>query len=177
MHLSRAAIFAGLLLAVGNELSASPRLAARAWPETGDTEWTDLGVTGGFYRNTQLQGHLVAHGLHLETVPDFWTTGSDFPYTKRASAEEVFFVDHMSVTRFLGGFPQQWKHNGNQLPTNDLAYRDEDGTVRYRTELIGPRLQRYLALRFCAGDQRGESDFQYTAGPWLHSLHAQGERE
>jgi hypothetical protein len=172
MHLSRAAIFAGLLLAVGNELSASPRLAARAWPETGDAEWTDLGVTGGFYRNTQLQGHLVAHGLHLETVPDFWTTGSDFPYTKRASAEEVFFVDHMSVTRFLGGFPQQWKHNGNQLPTNDLAYRDEDGTVRYRTELIGPRLQRYLAngyTEFTIGIENvpwALSRDRSKSGPW-----------
>jgi hypothetical protein len=144
MRFSVRTILVSLLLAGAVDLRASSRFVAQEWPETGDAEWTDLGVTGGFYRNTQLQGHLVAHGLHLETVPDFWTRGSDFPYMKRNSAQEVFFVDHMSVTRFLGGYSQEWKHNDNQLPSNDLAYRDEAGTVRYRTELIGPRLQRYI---------------------------------
>ena len=145
MMLSVRTIFGSfLLLAAAVDLQASSRLVAQEWLETGDAEWTDLGVTGGFYRNTQLQGHLVAHGLHLETVPDFWTKGSDFPYMKQNSAQEVFFVDHMSVTRFLGGYSQEWEHNDNQLPSNDLAYRDEVGAVRYRTELIGPRLQRYI---------------------------------
>ncbi len=80
MKFSPGTIFVSFLLLAGAvDLQASSRLVAREWPGTGDAEWTDLGVTGGFYRNTQLQGHLVAHGLHLETVPDFWTTGSDFP--------------------------------------------------------------------------------------------------
>jgi len=87
---------------------------------------------------------LVAEGLHLETVPAFWTEGSDFPYIKRASAQEVFFVDHISITRFLGGYPQHWKHGGTQLPGNDLGYRDENGQIQVRNNLISPRLQRYI---------------------------------
>jgi hypothetical protein len=43
MHLSRAIIFASLLVAAASELPASSRLAAHQWPETGDAEWTDLG--------------------------------------------------------------------------------------------------------------------------------------
>ena len=123
---------------------AAPRLEEQSWPETGDGEWVDLGAADGFYRNTQMQGHLTAGGQGLETVPDFWTTGGDFPYRKRDSAQEIFFTDHFSVTRFLGGFSQKWKHGGTQLPENDLAFVDESGQVRYRTELIGPRLQRYI---------------------------------
>lgn len=91
MKFSPGTIFVSFLLLAGAvDLQASSRLVAREWPGTGDAEWTDLGVTGGFYRNTQLQGHLVAHGLHLETVPDFWTTGSDFPYRKRDSSRRFF---------------------------------------------------------------------------------------
>lgn len=131
-------------LAAGDGLFAAVRLVPRGWPETGDKDWVALGVTGGFYRNTQLQGHLVADSLHLETVPEFWTKGSDFPYQKRGSEKEVFFADHMSVTRFLGGYPQQWNHGGLQLPANDLAYRDEHGKIRVRSELIRRRLQRYI---------------------------------
>jgi hypothetical protein len=134
-----------VILAAGMvRASAAPRLVARDWPETDNREWIDLGVCGGFYRNTQLQGHLVANGLHLETVPEFWTKGSDFPYQKRGSEREVFFVDHFSVTRFLGGYPQHWQHSGTQLPVNDLAFRDERGKIRVRTGLIRPRLQCYI---------------------------------
>lgn len=143
-RLGRLLVLLAILASVTGRAPAAPRLVARDWPETDNREWIDLGVCGGFYRNTQLQGHLVANGLHLEGVPEFWTKGSDFPYQKRGSEQEVFFVDHFSVTRFLGGYPQQWNHGGAQLPANDLAYRDESGKIRVRTELIGPRLQRYI---------------------------------
>jgi hypothetical protein len=103
----------------------------------------DLGDLDGFYRHTQLQGHLVEDGLHLYEVPAFWLTGSDFPYLKKASDREVFFVDEFSITRFLGGFPPRWKHNGRELPENDLAY-EEDGKVKYRLDKVDARLRPYI---------------------------------
>jgi hypothetical protein len=103
----------------------------------------DLGPLDGFYRYTQLQGHLVQDGLHLHEVPAFWLSGSDFPYLKKNTDREVFFVDEFSVTRFLGGFPPQWQHNGRQLPENDLAY-EENGVVKYRLQKVDERLRLYL---------------------------------
>ena len=104
----------------------------------------DLGPLTGFYRHTQLQGHLVQNGLELYRVPDFWCAGSDFPYQKKAAAREVFFVDEFSVTRFLGGYNQNWAHQGNQLPANDLAYRNAEGKICYRLHLVRERLAPYL---------------------------------
>lgn len=142
--LARSVLCAITLAAGSSTTAAAGSLVAKIWAEAGRPEWISLGRIGGFYRNTQLQGHLVADGLHLESVPAFWIKGSDFPYMKRASAQEVFFVDRISITRFLGGYPQHWKHGGTQLPANDLAFRDEKGLIQVRRELIGPRLQRYI---------------------------------
>ena len=103
-----------------------------------------FGKLTDFYRNTQLQGHLVHQSLQLEEIPDFWISGCDFPYIKKKSAREVIFANHISITRFLGGFPQTWKHDGNQLPTNDLIYLDENGKVQYRLPLVYARLKPYI---------------------------------
>ena len=116
----------------------------KEWPGGNPNQIMDLGTLDGFYRHTQLQGHLVQDGLNLYQVPDFWCTGSDFPYLKKESAKEVFFVDEFSVTRFLGGYNQDWNHNGRQLKTNDMAYLDENGKVRYRLNLVKGRLQPYI---------------------------------
>lgn len=121
-----------------------PALAMRDWGAANPVALTDLGVQDGFYRRTQLQGHLIQNGLNLFEVPDWWTEGSDFPYLKKDSDREVFFVDTISITRFLGGYNQDWKHDGTQLPANDLAYVDEDGEVRYRLHLVEERLRPYL---------------------------------
>ena len=128
-------------------------LLALLRPPLGHAVPVDLGSLTGFYRHTQLQGHLVQNGLELYRVPDFWCAGSDFPYRKRAAAREVFFVDEFSITRFLGGYNQQWSHQGRQLPANDLAYF-EDGRVQYRLPLVRERLQPYLEngyTRFIVG--------------------------
>ncbi len=72
----------------------------------------------------------------------------------------------MSVTRFLGAI----RRNGNTTATsssNDLAYRDEDGTVRYRTELIGPRLQRYIDNGYTGVDHRHR---ERAVGPVARSV-------
>ncbi len=116
----------------------------RDWGEASPAVLTDMGKLNGFYRYTQLQGHLVQDGLNLYKVPDFWCVGSDFPYRKKGGEREVFFVDEISITRFLGGYPQHWKHNGRQLPENDLAYLDARGNVRYRLEKVLERIKPYL---------------------------------
>ena len=113
------------------------------WDAANPVMVKDMGAMSGFYRYTQLQGHLIQDGLSLYKVPDFWCTGSDFPYLKKKSDREVFFVDEFSITRFLGGYSQQWKHKGLQLKTNDMAYV-EDGKIKYRLNLVKDRLQPYI---------------------------------
>jgi hypothetical protein len=142
---------------------ATGKMTAFAWEECPLAPLTDMGALNGFYRNTQLQGHLVQDGLYLDTVPAFWMTGSDFPYRKKESEKEVFFVDEFSVVRFLGGFPQQWKHGGNQLPTNDMAYLDDKGKLCYRLDLVRSRLDPYI--------KNGYTHFTIQLGnvPWAMS--------
>ncbi|MFZ4778424.1 MAG: GH39 family glycosyl hydrolase [Terrimicrobiaceae bacterium] len=139
------------------------KMAAFAWEECPLAPITDMGALNGFYRNTQLQGHLVQDGLYLDSVPEFWTTGSDFPYRKKESDKEVFFVDEFSIARFLGGFPQQWNHGGNQLPTNDMAYLDDKGKLCYRLDLVRARLDQYI--------KNGYTHFTIQLGnvPWAMS--------
>jgi|GEM_PF-1897425 len=120
------------------------RFVLSDWGEANPAVLTDMGRLNGFYRYTQLQGHLVQDGLNLYKVPDFWCIGSDFAYKKKSSEREVFFTDEFSVTRFLGGYPQQWKHNDRQLKNNDMAYTNEDGKVQYRLNLVTERLQPYI---------------------------------
>ena len=114
------------------------------WGDANPAMLSEIGKLNGFYRHTQLQGHLMQDGLNLYKVPDFWCAGSDFPYRKKGGEREVFFVDEISITRFLGGYPQHWKHNGRQLPENDLAYLDARGNVRYRLEKVLERINPYL---------------------------------
>jgi len=121
-----------------------PSLSMPSWNAANPNSLTSLGTQNGFYRYTQLQGHLIQDGLNLYEVPEWWTTGSDFPYLKKNTAREVFFVDNISITRFLGGYNQDWKHGGTQLPSNDLAYVDDKGKVQYRLELVEQRLRPYL---------------------------------
>ena len=142
---------------------ATIKLETLTWEECPLTPITDMGDLTGFYRHTQLQGHLVQDGLSLDSVPAFWTTGSDFPYRKKESEKEVFFVDEFSVARFLGGFPQQWTHGGNQLPTNDMAYLDDNGKLCYRLDLVRTRLEPYI--------KNGYTHFTIQLGnvPWAMS--------
>jgi hypothetical protein len=120
------------------------RFVLSDWGEANPAVLTDMGKLNGFYSYTQLQGHLVQDGLNLYKVPDFWCTGSDFPYRKKGGEREVFFVDEFSITRFLGGYPQNWKHNDRQLKSNDMAFTNENGEVQYRLNLVKERLQPYL---------------------------------
>ncbi len=97
-----------------------------------------LGTLSPFWRNSAVLGpYLEIGGGGLMQIPQYMLAG-DFPYRKRPSALEVPFADQLSVVRLLGGY------SGDPSGSKDLAYRDSSGTVRYRMELLQPRLQPYL---------------------------------
>jgi hypothetical protein len=138
------AILIVYMLHGANHCDAQDSIVLKEWPGENPTQIADIGILDGFYRHTQMQGHLVQDGLYLYNVPDFWCTGSDFPYLKKESEKEVLFVDEFSVTRFLGGYNQDWNHSGRQLKTNDMVWLDKNGNVRYRLNLVKGRLQPYI---------------------------------
>ena len=104
-----------------------------------------LGKLDAFWRYSAGLGPFHERGQGLNTVPDILLTGS-FPYRKRPFPQEALFADHLSLVRFLGGF-SDGSDKGQPDPAvreRDLAWRDADGKIRYRMELVRPRLQPYL---------------------------------
>jgi hypothetical protein len=106
---------------------------------------TPLGKWSGFYRGSQLQGHLLSSDLWITEVPDYLLRTS-FPYRKRPYAKEVLFVDTVSFVRFNGGYAKAWMERlGIDDPRElDLAYVDENGELQYRWELVAGRINPYL---------------------------------
>ncbi|AKJ63684.1 GH39 family glycosyl hydrolase [Kiritimatiella glycovorans] len=100
---------------------------------------TSLGEMTRFYRGQAVLsenwsiGGLQAGG-EICVVPEYLTDPDlDFPYMKKDSARELMFTDRITAVRFLGGIaddiiPLESEHGGKL----DLAYRDEDGELRYR---------------------------------------------
>ena len=91
------------------------KMAAFAWEECPLAPITDMGALNGFYRNTQLQGHLVQDGLYLNSVPEFWTTGSDFPYRKKESDKEAGMGYAVLTTRGSNVYLHIWNSTGTEL--------------------------------------------------------------
>jgi hypothetical protein len=106
---------------------------------------TPLGTLDPFWRYSAALGpwHEVAQGLHI--IPEHALAG-DFPYRKRPFPKEVPFADHLSVVRILGGFNDgSDKGEGNpSVRARDLAFRDAEGKIQTRFELLEPRLRPYL---------------------------------
>jgi hypothetical protein len=99
-----------------------------------------LGKMEPYWRYSAALGPFHEGGQALETIPDYLGEG-DFPYRKRPSDMEVPFCDHLSMVRILGGFSNEKDPDVHQ---RDLAYRDQEGKIRYRMELLEPRLRPYL---------------------------------
>ncbi len=104
-----------------------------------------LGKGTGFYRNTQLQGHLVSNGLWMIDFPDYLKSGCDLPFVTNGSPLEVPLVDQFSVVRYLGGFPTNWSSR-----VNDLAYTNSSGAIQYRWSLVPERLAPYMTNGYSA---------------------------
>jgi hypothetical protein len=75
-------------------------------------------------------------------VPQYLKLG-DFPYRKRAFAQEVLFADQLSIVRLLGGYLIAGESE-KDLAERDLAWRDDKGRIQYRMQLLKPRLQPYI---------------------------------
>jgi hypothetical protein len=120
-----------------------------------------LGVLKPFWRNHPVLGPYLQGGLWLDEVPDYFFQ-TDFPYIKRPYDREVLFADHLSTVRILGGTTSYPGLNiKNDLGPNnkldetdtlamqklsqyDFVYRQEDGTLAFRPELIEARLSPYI---------------------------------
>lgn len=112
--------------------------------ETG-THPVSLGKLEPFWRYSAALGPFLESGYPLVEIPDYMQRG-DFPYRKRPYPLEVPFADHLSIVRLLGGCNSaSGKEKAvKEAAADDLAYRDTNGKIRYRMELLRPRLQPYL---------------------------------
>ncbi len=132
-----------------------------------------LGKGTGFYRNTQLQGHLVSSGLGLNVIPDYLMQGSDLPFMTKRGPREIPFVDQFSVVRYSGGYSTNWLYTGTASKDNDLAYTNAAGVVEYRWNLVPDRLQPYTTNGYSAANVMISLDnvpwdlsAYYDHGPW-----------
>lgn len=106
---------------------------------------TPLGRLDPFWRYSPVLGPFHEGGQGLYVIPEYVMQG-DFPYRKRPYPMEVPFADHLSVVRILGGFNDgSDKGEGNPaVRARDLAFRDAEGKIQTRFELLEPRLRPYL---------------------------------
>jgi len=119
-----------------------------------------LGRLDPFWRYSAVLGPFHEQGQGLYQIPEYVRRG-ELAYQPRPHRLEVPFADHLSVVRLLGGFNPRY-HNGDQTRTEarDLVYRDTDGRLQYRFELLDPRLRPYL--------EQGYTSFTFVLDnvPW-----------
>ena len=132
LHCARAAILYGVL---AGSILAQPQIDLR--------KGVDIGTFDGFYRGSQLQGHLLRDRLGLVRVPAGLKKTS-FAYRARPFPEEVLFTNQLSFVRFIGGWKPAWNAGEAKDKSGDLAYVDAAGKVQYRWQLIAPRIDPYL---------------------------------
>jgi hypothetical protein len=104
-----------------------------------------LGKLQPFWRYSPALGPFLEQGQALLEIPDY-VTRSDFPYRKRPYPQEVPFADHLSIVRLLGGY-DDGVPKGSPDPKvhqRDLVYRDANGRLAYRMDLLHARLKPYL---------------------------------
>ncbi len=112
-------------------------------------EAAPLGSLHKFWRHHPVLDRWLVTGAGLTEIPEWLCDPAlSFPYQKKALSREIPFADDVTVVRLLGGWNPDWK-NGEVRPGTgatdyDLAYRDESGQIRYRWELLAPRLNPYV---------------------------------
>lgn len=129
-------------LLTGLKLAGAP--AKTALPHQ-RTEPLALGKLDPFWRHSAALGPYLETGQALTEIPEY-VLRSDFPYVKRPFPKEVPFADHLSIVRLVGGYNDGGKDGQADLTVRerDLVYRDGNGHLAYRWNLLHARLQPYL---------------------------------
>lgn len=122
--------------------SAALTLSGLAPMARAETARVPLGKLDRFWRYSAALGPYLEIGDALIEVPKYLMAG-DFPYRKRPFPKEVLFADQLSIVRLLGGYLIPGISEKN-LAERDLAWRDDEGRIRYRMGLLKPRLQPYI---------------------------------
>lgn len=110
-------------------------------------------VMNRFYRNQPLlveNFHLSSDAAHLDPPPYLLDNSISFKYQKRTGySHEVMFADNVNLVRFLGGWSAV-KNNTtvDEISKWDLAYRDSQGKIQYRWNLIPARIDPVLAMGY-----------------------------
>jgi len=104
-----------------------------------------LGRLRAFYRHTPLPSNWLADMPVVEgerELPD-WLFTNSFPYRRR-DPKEGCFINGYNAVRLLGGWDRRYADNVVGEDTDpgqfDLAYRDGDGRIQYRWNLLKERL-------------------------------------
>jgi len=116
-------------------------LSAVSTGYAGDATCKAIGKLDRFWRYQPALGPFHEQGQALIPIPAHATTGSDFNYVEKPFEREAPFADHLSMVRILGGFSDA---KDSAVRERDLAYRDANGRIRHRFELLEPRLRPYL---------------------------------
>jgi len=135
-----------LALLPAGTLFMTPKAVAQDTSAHKATSPVHVGTLTRFWRNRPVIGRWLIYGQGLAEVPDYLCDPKlSFPYRKRPYPKEVMFADHLTVVRLLGGWKyMKGKGELNGGPRADLAYRDENGKIRYRWDLLAPRLDQYV---------------------------------
>ena len=132
--------------------SALEGRAAAPTPTTATRELTP------FWRNRPVLGFALKAGNGVAPVPEYLLatatpTAPDFAYGARPYGTEVLWADNLFVVRPLGGWNpaklvgEQLEY-GNGSTSADLCFKNQDGTLGYRWNLLAPRLSPYSAIGY-----------------------------
>ena len=113
--------------------------------------YTSCGELTRFWRGKPVIGNWMSQSF-LTDAPEFYNESS-FPYVKRPYKQEVDFADFLTTPRLLGGW-NSGNGDAGELSRHktaadaDLVYRNADGSLAYRWDLLDLRLTRFVDMGY-----------------------------
>ncbi|MGZ0654574.1 hypothetical protein ACWPKS_03115 [Coraliomargarita sp. W4R72] len=103
-----------------------------------------LSEMDGFYHETGVLEPVLENGHRLRVMPQ-WMQETDFPYELwNPKGGEIPFAEGLSVVRLPGGWGAAKLPKERRNYPNDLVYRDEEGALHYRWNLLQARLDPFV---------------------------------